>query len=60
VVYQPGVQGASTLGHVAHVTAVYADGSFRVEEMNYYGFGGGFGHFSYRTSWVGWGVSFIY
>lgn len=60
VVYQPGVQGASSLGHVAHVVAVYANGSFRVEEMNYYGFGGGFGRFSYRTSWTGWGVAFIY
>jgi|GEM_PF-3366270 surface antigen len=60
VVYQPGVQGASALGHVAHVVAVYGNGTFLVEEMNYYGFGGGFGVFSYRTSHTGWGVSFIY
>jgi surface antigen len=60
VVYQPGVQGASGLGHVAHVVALLSGGRFVVEEMNYYGYGGGFGHFSYRTSWTGWGVGFIY
>jgi surface antigen len=60
VVYQPGVQGASGLGHVAHVVALLSGGRFVVEEMNYYGFGGGFGKFSYRTSWTGWGVGFIY
>jgi len=60
VVYQPGVQGASGLGHVAHVIAVYSNGSFLVREMNYYGFGGGFGRFSTRVSHTGWGVSFIY
>lgn len=60
VVYQPGVQGASGLGHVAHVVAVYGNGTFRVEEMSYYGYGGGFGIFSYRNSWVQSGVSFIY
>lgn len=60
VVYQPGVQGASGLGHVAHVVSVLSNGRFVVEEMNYYGYGGGFGKFSYRTSWTGWGVGFIY
>jgi len=60
VVYQPGVQGASGLGHVAHVVAVYGNGTFEVEEMSYYGYGGGWGIFSYRTSWVQPGVSFIY
>lgn len=60
VVYQPYVQGASWLGHVAHVVRVNANGSFLVEEMNYVGYGGGFGRFSYRTSWTGWGVAFIY
>jgi surface antigen len=60
VVYQAGVQGASSLGHVAHVVSLLSGGRFVVEEMNYYGYGGGFGKFSYRTSWVGWGVSFIY
>lgn len=60
VVYQPGVQGASWLGHVAHVVSVLSGGRFVVEEMNYQGYGGGFGRFSYRTSWVGAGVGFIY
>lgn len=60
VVYQPGVQGAGSLGHVAHVVSVLSNGRFVVEEMNYRGFGGGFGTFSYRTSWTGWGVGFIY
>lgn len=60
VVYQAGVQGAAGLGHVAHVVQVLSGGRFVVEEMNYSGFGGGFGKFSYRTSWTGWGVGFIY
>ena len=60
VVFQPGVQGASSLGHVSHVVAVNGDGSFQVSEMNYYANGGGFGIVSYRTAWVGTGVSFIY
>lgn len=59
VVFAPGVQGASWLGHVAHVVRVNANGSFLVSEMNYYGFGGGWGRVSYRTAWPGWGVSFI-
>ena len=60
VVFQPGVQGASSGGHVAHVTAVYSNGSFQVEEMDFYGYGGGFGRFSFRTAHTGWGVAFIY
>jgi surface antigen len=60
VVFQPGVQGASDLGHVAHVIAVYPDGAFRVEELNFYGYGGGFGVWSTRVAHTGWGVSFIY
>ena len=62
VVYQPYVQGASWLGHVAHVVSVLSGGRFVIEEMNYQEGGGvgGFGKWSYRTSWVGAGVSFIY
>ena len=60
VVFQPGVQGASSGGHVAHVTAVYSNGAFEVEEMDYYGYGGGFGRFSFRTAHTGAGVAFIY
>lgn len=60
VVFQPGVQGASSGGHVAHVTAVYSNGAFQVEEMDFYGYGGGFGSFSFRTAHTGPGVAFIY
>ena len=60
VVFAPGVQGASGLGHVSHVVSVNGDGSFQVSEMNYYANGGGFGIVSYRTAWVGDGVTFIY
>lgn len=60
VTYAPYVQGASGMGHVAHVIAVYSNGSFEVEEMDYYGYGGGYGRFSYRLSHTGWGVGFIY
>jgi len=58
VVFAGGVQGASSLGHVAHVIAV-SGSSFEVEEMNN-SYLGGFGR--YNTNWyhTGWGVSFIY
>ena len=59
VVFEPGVQGASGLGHVAHVEAVYGNGTFLVSEMAFYGFGGGWGRVSYRIAHAGWGVSFI-
>ncbi|MGH2518371.1 MAG: LysM peptidoglycan-binding domain-containing protein [Chloroflexota bacterium] len=57
VVYQPGVQGAAWVGHVAYVTSVAPSGrSFTVSEMNFpY-----WGHVTYRTSYTGWGVNFIY
>lgn len=60
VVFQGGVQGASSLGHVSHVVTDYGNGSFLVSEMNYYSNGGGFGLVSYRVAYVGAGVSFIY
>jgi surface antigen len=59
VVFQPGVQYAGSSGHVAHVVAVNGS-SFRIEEMNSYGWGGGFGRFSYRWAHIGPGVTFIY
>ena len=59
VVFQAYVQGASYLGHVAHVTAVYGNGSFQVREMNNT-YLGGFGIYNYNVYWTGWGVSFIY
>jgi surface antigen len=60
VVLQPGVEGASGAGHVAHVVAVYPDGWFLVSEMNFYWNGGGWGRVDYRFAHTGWGVQFIY
>jgi surface antigen len=60
VVFQPGVQGASNLGHVAHIEDVYRGGWFMVSEMNFFWNGGGWGRVDYRYAHVGPGVSFIY
>jgi surface antigen len=60
VVFQPGVQGASRLGHVAHVEAVYANGWFLESGMSAYWNGGGWGRVSFLYAHVGYGVSFIY
>lgn len=59
-VFQGGVQGASGVGHVAHVEAVYGNGWFLVSEMNFYFNGGGWGRVDYRYVHTGGGVSFIY
>lgn len=60
VVFQPGVQGASSGGHVAHVVAVYSNGWFLIAETAFWWNGGGFGRVSYRYAHAGAGVSFIY
>jgi hypothetical protein len=60
VVFQPGVLGASALGHVGHVEAVYSGGWFLISEMNMTWNGGGFGRVSFRYARVVSGVSFIY
>lgn len=60
VVFQPGVDGASRWGHVAHVVAVYSGGWFLVSEMNFYWNGGGWDRVSFRYVHVGAGVSFLY
>jgi surface antigen len=60
VVFQPGVQGASHLGHVAHVEKVYSNGWFLISEMAFFWNGGGWGRVSYRYVHTGSGVSFIY
>jgi surface antigen len=59
-VFQADVQGASGLGHAAHVEAVYGDGWFLVSEMEFYWNGGGWGRVSYRYAHTSAGVSFIY
>jgi len=60
VVFQPGVQGASSMGHVGHVEKVYSNGWFLISEMSFYWNGGGWGRVSYRYVHTGPGVSFIY
>lgn len=60
VVFQPGVQGASSGGHVGHVVAVYSNGWFLVAETAFWWNGGGYGRISYRYAHAGYGVSFIY
>jgi surface antigen len=60
VVFQPGVQGASGLGHVGHVEAVYANGWFLESAMSTYWNGGGWGRVSFVYAHAGSGVSFIY
>lgn len=60
VVFQPGVQGASGIGHVGHVEAVYANGWFLESAMSTYWNGGGWGRVSYVYAHTGYGVSFIY
>ncbi len=55
------VQGAGSLGHVAHVIKVSGK-RFEISEMNFYGGSprGGFGRVDYRWATSGKGVSFIY
>lgn len=54
VVFWPGGDGASSIGHVAYVEAVgptsnVPAGEFLLSEMNFYGNGGGWDRVSYRT-----------
>lgn len=59
-VFAPGDQGASSLGHVAHVVQVFSGGWFLVEEMNFFWNGGGFNLISYRYARADGAVQFIY
>lgn len=54
VVFWPGGDGASGVGHVAYVEAVgptngIPSGEFKLSEMNFYGNGGGWDRVSYRV-----------
>jgi surface antigen len=60
VVFGPGVQGASGVGHVSHVEKVLTGGWVLVSEMNFYWNGGGFARVNYRYIHVGAGVWFIH
>jgi len=59
IVLQPGVQGASWLGHVAFVEKVYSDGSVNASNMNWYA-NGGWGRVSNWIFSPGSGVSFVW
>lgn len=56
VVYQPGVQWAGSVGHVAYVETVIDATHFTISEMSW----GGDCTVHTRTSWVEDGVDFIY
>jgi surface antigen len=60
IVFAPGVQGASSLGHVAHVEQVLTGGWVLISEMNFYWNGGGFARVDYRYAQAGSGVWFIH
>ncbi len=60
VVFEPGVQGASSQGHVSHVEKILTGGWVLVSEMNFYWNGGGFARVNYRYIHVGAGVWFIH
>jgi surface antigen len=57
VVFQPGVDGASWLGHVAHVVAVGSGGRFEIEAMND---AAGWGRYAFRWVQMRGGIAFIY
>jgi surface antigen len=59
MVLQPGVQGASWLGHVAIVESINKDGSVYTSNYNWYN-GGGWDILSYYTFHPGPGVSFVW
>lgn len=59
-VFQPGVQGAGSGGHAAHVEQLLGGGWFIISEMNFSWNGGGWGRVDYRYVHVGSGVNFIY
>ena len=59
IALQPGVQGASGLGHVAIVERINKDGSVYTSNYNWYA-GGGWGILSYYTFYPGPGVSFLW
>lgn len=59
-VFQPGVQGAGSGGHVGHVVQILSGGWFIISEMNFYWNGGGWGRVDYRYVHTGSGVAFIY
>jgi len=59
-VFQPGVEGAGSGGHVAHVEAILSNGQFLVSEMNFYDNGGGWGRVDWRVVTMEPGITFVY
>ncbi len=61
IVMMPGVQGASSYGHVAVVEGINANGSVHTSTMNWYGNGGGgFDRVSYVDINTGSGIYFVW
>jgi LysM repeat protein len=59
VVFEPGVEGALGVGHVAHVEQILSGGWVLISEMNFFWNGGGFARVDYRYITPGPGVWFI-
>jgi LysM repeat protein len=60
VVFQPGVQGALGVGHVAHLEQILSNGWILISEMNFFWNDGGYARVDYRYITAGPGVSFIH
>jgi surface antigen len=60
IVLMPGVQGASSYGHVAVVESMVNSTTVHTSNMNWYANGGGFDVESYQDFTVGSGVYFIW
>ena len=60
VVFQPNVQGALGVGHVAHVEQILPGGWILISEMNFFWNDGGWGRVDYRYITAGPGVAFIH
>lgn len=60
IVFPPHFLGAGSLGHVAHVEKVYANGWYVISEMNFQWNGGGWGIVDYRFMPPSGKIAFIY
>ncbi len=59
VIFEPGVESASGIGHVAHVEQILPNGWILISEMNFFWNNGGWGRVDYRYITAGPGVYFI-
>lgn len=60
VIFEPGVESASGIGHVAHVEQLLPGGWILISEMNFFWNNGGWGRVDYRYITAGPGVYFIW